>query len=80
MGRKSNAEKAAEVANELAEVLSEAITEEEQIVEQIEEVKADSVQMVRMVLHPDFPGKTRTANVHPLEVDNYRVGGWIIED
>lgn len=74
MARPSNAEKAAKEAAKVVEQV------EEISVEQIDEVKTEGVQLVRMVLHPDFPGKARTANVHPLEIDNYRVGGWIVEE
>jgi len=47
-------------------------------VEQIEEVEV--VQTVRMVRHADYDGDgSMTADVHPLEVDNYRDGGWMVE-
>lgn len=43
--------------------------------EKEKEIKIVLVKMVRDLTYPE----PRTADVHPLEVENYKMGGWVTE-
>jgi len=75
----ANQDMAVSEVEQAAETVAEVVEEVEEKMEQIEEVEV--VQTVRMVRHADYDGDgAMTADVHPLEVDNYRIGGWIVEE
>ncbi len=55
-------------------------TQVEEVKQEVEQAQAEAVQLVPMVLHQDFPGKARTANVHPNEVENMLPYGWRVKE
>ena len=62
------------------EAQAEAVQQPQEESQVIEQAQAEAVQLVKMVRHPDFIGRSNTADVHPLEVDNMLAHGWLIKE
>ncbi len=64
--------------SELFKSASAALNIAPEEVDDSEESAIDSVELIEMVRNPDkYPNGPLTALVHPLEVENYAIGGWV---